>query len=180
MPPTPNDAAVEAATRHWVERVVVGLSLCPFARAVLPRLRIVVSAARNIDELLDDLGAELERLVETDVDEVPTTLVVTPHAFGDFYAYLDAIEVVEAVLADTDLEGEIQVASFHPDYCFEGAPADDPANLSNRSPYPMFHLLREDEVSRAVDSHPDPEGIPPRNIALLRSMGADAIRALLD
>lgn len=169
---------VEAITRRWIERVVVGLSLCPFARPVLPRLRVAVTDADDLEALLGALVDELQRLVDTDPEALPTTVLVVPDGLADFDAYLDALALVEAALADTGLDGEIQVASFHPRYRFDGVPPDDPANYSNRSPYPMFHLLREADVSRAVDTHPDPEGIPTRNIERLRALGADAIRAL--
>lgn len=172
------DPDVEARTRRWIEQVVVGLSLCPFARPVLPTLRIAVTPARDLEALLGALAAELGRLVGSDPTALPTTVLVVPEALADFDDYLDALAVVEAALEDAGLEGEIQVASFHPRYRFEGAPADDPANYSNRSPYPMFHLLREADVGAAVDAHPDPEGIPARNIERLRAMGVEAIRAL--
>lgn len=172
-------AAVEAATRRWVERVVIGENLCPFARPVLPRMRIAVSAAVDLEGLIGDLGVELQRLLDHPPAALPTTLLVTPAMLGPFRDYLDALAVVEAAVEGAGLTGEVQVASFHPRYRFAGAPADDPANYTNRSPWPMFHLLREAEVSRAVDAHPDPEGIPERNMARMRALGAAGVRALL-
>lgn len=170
---------IEAATRRWIDRVVVGENLCPFARAVLPRLRIVVSEARDLEGLLGDITAELQRLVDTSPAVLPTTIVVTPAMLARFHDYLDALALIEAALDATGLVGELQVASFHPSYRFADASADDPANYTNRSPYPMFHLLREAEVSRAVDAHPDPEGIPARNVDRMRALGAAGVRALL-
>lgn len=169
-----------APVRRWIEQVVVGHDLCPFARPVLDRVRYVVSEARDLEALLTDLAAELEALVNAAPARRPTTVLVVPHMLADFSDYLDAVELVDAVLADSGLEGEVQVASFHPEYRFADAPADDPAHYTNRSPYPLLHLLREDEVSRAVDAHPDVEAIPERNVAHFRALGLEAVRALLD
>ncbi len=156
--------------RRWIEEVVVGLNLCPFARPVMARLRVVESEAADLEALLYDLQAELSALVSTPPAELPTTVLVVPHFLADFHDYLDALEVVEAALVDAELEGVIQVASFHPDYVFADAEPDDPANRTNRSPLPAFHLIREEDVAAAVASHPDPECIPARNVALMRRL----------
>lgn len=170
-----------AATRAWVERVVIGLDLCPFAAAPARqgRIRYRVSAATTPADLLADLREELALLVDADPAEIGTTLLIAPYTLADFLAYNDFLDEVDATLAELDLDGVVQVASFHPDYTFADAEPDDPADYSNRSPHPMLHLLREDEISRAVDAHPDINGVPTRNVARLRARGLDALRALL-
>ncbi len=165
--------------RRWVEEIVVGEGLCPFARPVLHRMRITVSEATALEPLLTDLGRELERLVETPSGLLPTTLVAAPRMLDDFEDYLDALEIAQALLSGAGLDGVIQLASFHPDYRFADAAPDDPANGTNQSPVPLFHLLREDDVAHAIDTHPDPDGIPFRNQARFRRLGAEGVRALL-
>lgn len=167
------------SVRRWLERVVIGEGLCPFARPVADRLRITVSTATELDGLIEDLAAELQRLLDSPAGALPTTILAIPHMLADFEDYLDALEVAEAVLADAGLEGEIQIASFHPDYRFADAPPDDPAHSTNRSPVPLFHLLREEDVEQALATHPDPEAIPARNQAHFRALGAaDVARRL--
>lgn len=167
------DAAVVAATRRWLERAVIGLNLCPFARApyVKGRVRIVVSPARDEEALLLDLCEELQRLAITDEADVETTLLVHPCVLDDFLAFNDFLDLADAALARMNLEGELQVASFHPDYAFADAPPDDPANFTNRSPYPILHLLRESSIERAVEAVEDTDAIYERNVARLRQMG---------
>lgn len=167
------------ATRRWVETLVIGLNLCPFAKRELvqDRVRIKVTEAASAKELLPVLQAELE-LMQGD-DAIGTTLLVHPQALNDFNAYLDFLEVAGDVLADLDLEGELQIASFHPDYQFEGTSVDDASNYTNRSPYPMLHLIREDDISWAVENHPDVDGIPARNIALMEEMGIEKLREMI-
>ena len=167
------------AVRRWVERVVVGLDLCPFARPVLSRMRVVESHAEELETLLREVGDEIVRLTETDVDTLPTTLVVVPHLLQDFEDYLDAAALVEAAIVQSGLEGTLQLATFHPRYRFGDGPPDDPAHWTNRAPFPVLHLLRESTVTDAVSRHPDPAGIPERNVAHLRALGVDALRALL-
>lgn len=161
----------DAAVRRWVEQFVVGLGLCPFAAPVLQTMRVVTTPATSLEGLLRAFEAELQRLVDSDPGALPTTLLVAPDMLADFEDYLDALALLEAALADAGLEGEIQVASFHPEYRFADADPDDVAHYTNRAPYPTFHLLREAHVSEAVDRHPDPEGIPIRNVAQLRALG---------
>jgi hypothetical protein len=171
---------VRLETLAWVERVVVGLDLCPFARAPLEagRVRVSVSACADPRELLTVLDDELELLLGHDPTEIETTLIVHPNCLGDFCEYNDFLDLVEQLLEVRDLEGTVQIASFHPNYRFAEAPVDDPADYTNRSPYPMLHLLREASVARAVDSHPDIEGVPAANIAKLRGMSLAQIREL--
>lgn len=179
----PTDEQVLADTRHWIEKAVIGLNLCPFARAVYVKnqVRIVVSRARHLDALLDELDAELTLLKDTPADEIDTTLLVHPSLFPDFFVFNDFLNVVDDVVAEHELEGVIQIASFHPQFQFEGVDADDISNATNRSPYPTLHLLREDSVERAIESDAgDAEKIVERNIATLRELGAEGWKRLLD
>lgn len=171
--------ATTHAVRRWIEAVVIGQGLCPFARPVLERTRIAVSAAVDLEGLIGDLAVELQRLLDTPPALLPTTVLATPRMLADFDDYLDALAVAEAVLADADLEGIVQIASFHPDYRFADAPDDDPAHYTNRSPVPLFHLLRQDDLQHAIDGHPDPDGIPARNQRRLRALGLDAVTCML-
>ena len=173
---------VLADTRHWLEKAVIGLNLCPFARSVYVKnqVRIVVSQARHLDAFLDDLDRELDLLVNTPADQIDTTLLVHPTLFPHFEVFNDFQNVVDDVVAEHELEGVIQVAHFHPDFQFEGTDADDVTNFTNRAPYPVLHLLREDSVERAVASEGgDAEAIVERNLKTLRDLGADGWRALL-
>lgn len=169
---------VIAATRSWVERFVVEFNLCPFARRELEqdRLRFSVTAAADEPQLLQALEREFEQLLAD--SSIETTLLIHPGALQDFYLYNQFLGDCEALLRARDLEGVFQVASFHPDYQFAGTGPDDAENYSNRSPYPMLHILREDSVARAVAAHPDADGIPGRNIATLNARGASQLRAL--
>lgn len=173
-------AAIIAATRDWVARAVVGQNLCPFAKAVQVReqIRYVVSNAGSEDELLADLLYELEFLYDADPEQVETTLLIHPRVLNDFLEYNDFLAVAEAAVSELDLDGEIQVASFHPDYQFADSPGDDIVNYSNRSPFPTLHLLRESSVARAVAAFPDAASIYQRNIDTLRALGHAGWRAL--
>jgi hypothetical protein len=179
---TQTDEQVLADTRRWIEKAVIGLNLCPFARAVYVKnqVRIVVSHARHLDAFLDELDAELTLLKDTPAEETDTTLLVHPSLFPDFLVFNDFLNVVDDVVAEHGLEGVIQVASFHPLFQFEGVEADDISNATNRSPYPILHLLREDSVERAIASDAgDAEKIVERNIETLRELGASGWAALL-
>ncbi len=169
---------VASETREWIERVVVGLDLCPFATEPLRagRLRVRVSDARDPEGVADALVSELRHLDREPVERLETSLLVLPLAFPDFDEFNRFLAVCEDLLARLGLLGAIQIASFHPDYRFEGVPDEDVANATNRSPYPMLHLLREASVERAVRGHPDPEGIPGRNAQRLRSLGWEGLR----
>jgi hypothetical protein len=161
------------ATRDWLERAVIGLNLCPFAKAVHARgqVRYVVSHATTEEELLADLLFELRLLADADADAVETTLLIHPHVLGDFLDYNDFLEIADAAVSELDLDGELQVASFHPDYRFADTTPDDIANFSNRAPYPTLHLLRETSVDRAVAAFPEAGQIYERNIETLRKLG---------
>lgn len=166
---------VAADTVRWLERAVIGLGLCPFAAAVHRegRIRYVVTDATSEAALADVLATELERLADADPDILETTLIVHPRVLGEFLDYNDFLADADALVADMGLEGVIQVASFHPQYRFEGSDADDVENCTSRSPYPTLHLLREESVERAVAAHPDPERIVRVNIEILRRLGRD-------
>ncbi len=171
-----------AATRLWLERAVIGLNLCPFAKAVLAKqqVRFVLSDASTADALLAQLGEELLLLRDTPADQVDTTLLIHPQVLGDFLDYNDFLETADALVEALELDGVLQVASFHPDYQFADCAADAVENFTNRAPFPMLHLLREDSVSRAVDAFPDPDAIIERNMETLRELGVDGWRGLLE
>jgi hypothetical protein len=170
-----------AESRRWLERAVIGLNLCPFAKAVQAKgqVRWVLSDATTPEALLGQLGEELLHLRDTPATTTDTTLIVHPRVLGDFLDYNDFLDSADALVESLDLEGVLQVASFHPDYQFAGSAPDDVENFTNRAPYPTLHLLREDSVSRAVDAFPDPDAIVDRNIATLRALGSAGWRDLL-
>ncbi|GAB3380469.1 DUF1415 domain-containing protein [Lysobacter fragariae] len=170
-----------ALTRRWLERAVIGLNLCPFAKAVYVKqqVRFVLSDACDEDALLQQLRDELLLLHDADAQQVDTTLIVHPLVLTDFLAYNDFLDRADGLLAQLDLEGEIQIASFHPDYQFAGTAPDDVGNCTNRSPFPTLHLLREASVERAVAAFPDPDVIVERNIATLEELGSEGWRKLL-
>jgi uncharacterized protein len=181
IPPIPPmTELVIAETRAWVDRAVIGLNLCPFAKApqVKGQVRYAVSDASDTEALLAALIGELNRLAETSPDSVETTLLIHPHVLSDFADYNDFLDLAEAAVTELDLEGVIQVASFHPQYQFAGSAPDDPANATNRSPYPTLHLLREASIDRAVAAFPDAESIFEANLATMRRLGADGWAAL--
>jgi hypothetical protein len=175
------EAAPLADTRRWLERAVIGLNLCPFAKAVHVRtqVRFVLSEARDTDALRDELERELRLLADTPAEAVDTTLIVHPHVLQDFLAYNDFLDVADITVRTLGLEGELQVASFHPDYVFAGEAADDASNCTNRAPYPTLHLLREASIDRAVAAYPEPGVIVERNVATLRRLGVNGYRQLL-
>jgi uncharacterized protein len=164
---------VLAATRHWLTRAVIGLNLCPFAKSVHVKgqIRYVVSGARGIDDLIVELTDELRLLRDSDPESIDTTLVITPDAFADFAEYNDALFFSERLLSDLGLAGDLQIASFHPHYQFAGTDAHDISNYTNRAPYPIFHLLREASIDRAVAAFPDAADIYERNIETLERLG---------
>lgn len=172
MTPTPQLAIAE--TRAWVDRAVIGLNLCPFAKApqIKGQVRYVASAAQDPAALLADLVAELERLAEAPAEKIETTLLIHPGVLTDFAEYNDFLEIVDATVDELDLDGILQVASFHPDYQFEGTVPGDVENATNRSPYPTLHLLREESIDRAVAAFPEAEAIYETNIDTLQRLGA--------
>ena len=175
------DSAIACAeTLAWVDRAVIGLNLCPFARAVRAKsqLRCVVSHATDPEALLHALCDEVLRLLAADAAQCETTLLVHPEVLHDFAEYNDFLDVAEAALESLGCEGVLQLASFHPDYQFAGTEPDDVTNATNRSPYPTLHLIREDSIDRAVAAFPEAETIYQTNIETLNRLGAEAWRAL--
>ncbi len=167
-------------TRHWLEKAVIGLNLCPFAKAVYVKnqVRLVVSKARHADDLLEELDRELDLLVATPADEVDTTLLIHPTLFEDFLDFNDFLEVADGVVEEHELEGVIQLASFHPRFQFDGTEPDDISNFTNRAPFAMLHLLREDSVEKAVQAFPQAEAIFEENIKTLEKLGHAGWKAL--
>lgn len=175
-----NDEAVIAATREWIEKAVIGLNLCPFARAVYVKhqVRYVVSHAPHLDGLLEDLDRELDFLAAADPAIVDTTLLIHPTLLPDFLDFNDFMQLAEAALGEHGLDGVIQIASFHPAFQFEGTVPDDIGNYTNRAPFPTLHLLREASIERAVAAFPEAKMIYERNIETLKSLGHAGWQAL--
>lgn len=174
-----NQQAVIQATRNWVETVVVDLNLCPFARRELVnnRVRFAVTEAQTADALLSELQREMMKLVD-DVS-IETTLLIHPGVLQDFHDYNEFLAMADGLVDILELEGVIQIASFHPHYQFAGTTADAAENYTNRSPWPMLHLLREASLEQAIAAYPDTDAIPQRNIERVEALGQDAMKALL-
>ncbi|HHJ15074.1 MAG TPA: DUF1415 family protein [Gammaproteobacteria bacterium] len=172
--PRPDTDTVVAHCRRWVEQLVIGLNLCPFARKPYEngQVRFVVSHATQPEALLEDLHRELETLRSTDPQELDTTLLIHPQVLQDFLDYNDFLGVVDNFLEQGGYADEFQVASLHPDYRFADTQPDDAENYTNRSPYPLLHILRENSVTQALGSIAHPEKIPERNIRSLEKLGA--------
>ena len=177
---TDNDAVINAM-RMWLENVVIGLNLCPFAKAVYVKnqIRFVVSDACNSDVLLEELERELQFLAQADPAQTDTTLLIHPNVLTDFLDYNDFLDVCDSVVDELELDGVLQVASFHPQYQFADTEIDDVGNFTNRSPFPTLHLLREESITHAVETFPDVEGIYQKNVATLRKLGATGIKKLI-
>jgi len=182
-----NDASLTAThdpiaeTRKWLEQIVIGLNLCPFAKAVYVKeqVRFVLSDATTPEALVEELAEELILLRDTPAEQIDTTLIVHPDVLTDFLDYNDFLDNADAAIEALDLQGILQVASFHPQYQFAGAAPDDVSNYTNRAPYPTLHLLREDSVERAVAAFPDPDVIVERNIETLDKLGIEGWKRLL-
>ena len=180
----PKKNLVIAATIEWLEKIVIGLNLCPFAKAihVKDQIRYVVSNANNSDALLAELTRELCLLVASDPEKIESTLLIHPDVLTEFVEYNEFLSVCDSAIEELELDGVIQVASFHPQYQFADTKVDDVTNYTNRSPYPTLHLLREESVTQAVELFPDAAGIYEKNIATLRKLGKaklDAMRMAL-
>ncbi len=176
----PSPRGVIATTQRWLERAVIGLNLCPFAKAVHVKgqIRYAVSDARTAEELCQDLVSELERLRDASPEEVDTTLLIHPWVLDDFLEYNDFLDVADVALEELDLVGEIQIASFHPQYQFADAASNDISNYTNRSPYPTLHLLRETSIDRAVAAFPDASEIFELNIDTMQQLGLEGWQRL--
>ena len=172
--------AVVQDMNNWLERAVIGLNLCPFAKAVHVKGQVhyAVSAAASPQEVLDDLAAELDALLARDPTVRETTLLVVPCCLADFLAFNDLLVRANRLVRKRGLEGVIQLASFHPQYQFEGTEPDDITNFTNRAPYPTLHLLREASIARAVEAFPEAEAIYEANMVTLRRLGPDGWSAL--
>ena len=178
-----NDTAHDpiADTRRWLEKAVIELILCPFAKAVYVKeqVRFLLSDATTPEALLEQLAEELLLLRDTPAEQIDTTLIVHPQVLTDFLDYNDFLDNADAAVEALDLQGMLQVASFHPQYQFAGTAPDDVSNYTNRAPWPTLHLLREDSVERAVAAFPDPDVIVERNIATLDRLGVEGWNRLL-
>jgi uncharacterized protein len=168
-------------TKHWLEVAVIGLNLCPFAKApyAKSKIRFVISEVTDEEALLHVLSDELKLLETTPIDEIETTLIIHPHVLHDFFDYNDFLSTAESLLTEQALDGEIQIASFHPEYQFSGTLKDDPTNNTNRSPYPMLHLLREDSIDRALESDQTAEAVIERNTKTMRELGGNGWQSLM-
>jgi uncharacterized protein len=181
MQTSPSHEDIIASTQRWLERAVIGLNLCPFAKAehVHGRIRYSVSQAMRSEQLLLNLEQEITYLLAQDPATTETTLLIVPQMLADFLDYNDFLDEADALLEHADPDAQLQIASFHPQYQFGGTAPDDMENYTNRSPYPMLHLLREDSVERAVASFPDAASIYERNIATLKAMGLEGWKTML-
>lgn len=175
-----SDEEAIAATKLWLEKAVIGLNLCPFAKGVHVKnqVRYVVSAAQTPDELLAEVLKEFEVLAEASSEKIDTTLLIHPQVLSDFLDYNDFLEVVDAALEEVDLAGILQVASMHPQYQFADTELDDITNYTNRSPYPTLHILREDSIDQAVAAFPEAEMIFEKNIETMKNLGHEGWNAL--
>lgn len=175
---SPGDQRSIQHTMQWVQSFVIGLNLCPFAKREVDRgsVRIQISSADTVEQALLDLMIEVELL--NTKPSISTTLLVFPHFLTDFFDYLDCVDCAEALLVDAGYEGIYQLATFHPNYCFAGAAENDVTNYTNRSPYPMLHLLREEQVAEAIAYYGNTDTIPEDNMTCLRNLGLDAVKKM--
>ncbi|MBU3599334.1 DUF1415 domain-containing protein [Polynucleobacter sp. 30F-ANTBAC] len=177
---TNQDSTYVQEMQEWLVKAVIGLNLCPFAKSVhvKEQIRYTVSEAKTVETLLEDLAKELEHLAETSPDKTDTTLLIHPHVLQDFMDYNEFLDLADSLLEELDLDGELQIASFHPQYQFAGTEVDDITNFTNRSPYPALHLLREDSLDKAVEAFPEAEAIFETNIATMQKLGLDGWKKL--
>ncbi len=168
-------------TKKWVQKLVIGLNLCPFAKLPFQqdRIRYVVVDSQEEADLIRCVLQEMADLVKQPAARVETTLIIVPNQLGDFADYLDFLAYAEELLEEAELVGILQIASFHPKYQFANTGKGDVENYTNRSPYPMLHLIREESIERALENYPDPEQIPLRNVARLRELGHEGVRDIL-
>ncbi|HCH6233607.1 DUF1415 domain-containing protein [Vibrio parahaemolyticus] len=179
---TPNTDinAITQQVEQWLNDVVIGLNLCPFAAKPQrnKQIKIFVSEATQEEALLEDILLQLIELSTTEPEKLETTLVIVPNMLQDFWDYNFCIDWVEGLIKQQDWEGIFQVATFHPDYCFGGAAPEDDENLTNRSPYPIFHLIREESMEKVLKHYPDPESIPDTNIARVSALSEEERKKL--
>jgi len=176
-----NPATIIAETQRWLEKAVIGLNLCPFAKSVhvKQQIRYVVSTAATPETLLEELLTELRLLQDTDAEKIDTTLLIHPYVFNDFLDFNDFFDTVDMAVAEPEFEDAFQVATLHPHYQFAGTHPDDIENYTNRAPYPTLHLLREASVDKAVEAFPDADLIPERNIATMEKLGLAGWKKLM-
>ena len=169
-------------TKLWLERFVIGLNLCPFAKHPFKndKIRYVVFEGEDLEKLTEVVLSEANELVATTPSVLETTLVILPEVLDDFQEYLDVLNMYEFIFGEVELDGVIQIASFHPDYQFDETDMTDVENYTNRSPFPMFHLLREDSVTRALEAYPEIGDIPENNIETMNKMGLTRVKQMLD
>ena len=174
-----DDIKIIAQTKKWVSSVIIAHNYCPFAKREVDKERVRYHVEHKT-EFNSLLHAVLHECVWLDQNaDTETTLIIFPFGLNDFNLYLDCLVLAEDLLIAQGYEGVYQLASFHPDYCFQGADENDPANFTNRSPYPMFHLIRESSVQAAIEKHPDTDSIPERNVEYARAQGLEKMTALL-
>ena len=168
-------------SKTWVERFVIGLQLCPFAKQPFDKeqVRFEVCFEKNMEMQLIAFWKEIELLSETPKEVISNTILIYPNSLDDFGKYLDLYDLAEQLLFEQQKNGVFQLASFHPDYQFEGTEKDDVSNYTNRSPFPFLHILRIEEVEEAIASHPDIEGVPERNMEMMKDLGKDRLLKLL-
>ncbi len=171
---------IEQTVRQWLKDVVIGLNLCPFAAKPERnnQIKVFVSLADKEEGLLEDILGELMLLDQTNPADLETTLVAVPNMLHDFMDYNFFIDWVEALIKQNNWDGIYQVATFHPNYCFGGADPEDDENLTNRSPYPLFHLIREASMEKVLKHYPNPEDIPDINIERVSALSEDERKQL--
>ena len=175
----PNHSLIIEQTQNWLSKVVIALSICPFAKREFDRgsIHYEVIASDDLEQQLEQLILSCEQLDNDSA--VETSLLIFPNSFADFHDYLDFVDIANQLMHKQGYEGIYQLASFHPEYCFEGSDENDASNYTNRSPYPMLHILRETILELVLANYPDPENIPERNIELTRELGLKAMQKLL-
>lgn len=180
MSVTINKTAITTEVEQWLNDVVIGLNLCPFAAKPQrnQQIKIFVSEAVTEEQLLQDILQQLLELEGSSAQSLETTLVVVPNMLEDFFEYNFFIDWVEALITQQDWQGIFQVATFHPHYCFGGTRPEDDENLTNRSPYPIFHLIREESMEKVLKYYPNPEAIPDTNIARVSALSDQERRQL--
>ncbi|WP_233237578.1 DUF1415 domain-containing protein [Bordetella sp. LUAb4] len=177
----PDIEEVARIAQHWLTRAVIGLNLCPFAKRVHVKrqIRYVVSAATEEADIAAELESELQLLADTDAQEIDTTLLILPDGMADFYEFNDFLDTGDRLLKRMRLRGVLQVASFHPDYQFADTQPDDIENYTNRAPFPILHLLREDSIEEVLETYPDPDDIYEKNQETMRRLGLEGWRKLM-
>ena len=171
---------VQEQTRRWLEDAVIALNLCPFANRVVQdkTLRIAVSTSTDLDEAFRFTLSEAQLLLESPPEQISTTLAVLPNVLKSFEAFWQFTAEIEGALDAAGATGTLQIATFHPDYRFDGVDPNDPSNYTNRAPHPTVHLIREQQLAEAIATYNNPENIPERNIQVMRDLGIEGILAL--